>query len=468
MNIIQACKDPNLFRPFLGEPLKTWNQWLILLKVLYGIKTTRKELVKETTGRRLEYLPKDGFDTALILTGRRSGKSRIAAIIGAYEAILAGHEKKLAPGEMGMLPIISPSKGQSRIVKSYLRAIFRPLMLTQQIVQEDQTGFSLKNGIRIEILTGDWRTVRGYTLVGAIVDEVCFFGYDSESKVKSDTELIRALQPALATVGGKLVAISSPYARKGWSYQTYTKHHKNDQSNILVWNCPSRTMNPTLPLKVVKQALAEDYSAALAEYMGQFRDDVETFLPRPVIERCVIPNRKELLYRRHEGHRYTAFADLSGGRLDDAALGIGHFDKLEKKVVVDYLKRWRPPFNPREVIAAMADICKLWGLDSICGDNYAASFVSEGFQDLRIRYIKSELNRSELYLELMPRLCSKEIQLLDNDVLINQLAGLERRTRSGGKDKIDHGPGQHDDLANVVAGCSYYCLLSPLTISAIV
>jgi hypothetical protein len=35
---------------------------------------------------------------------------------------------------------------------------------------------------------------------------------------------------------------------------------------------------------------------------------------------------------------------------------------------------------------------------------------------------------------------------------VNQIAGLERRTSRGGKDSIDHSPGAHDDLANVVAG----------------
>jgi hypothetical protein len=34
------------------------------------------------------------------------------------------------------------------------------------------------------------------------------------------------------------------------------------------------------------------------------------------------------------------------------------------------------------------------------------------------------------------------------------LCGLERRTARSGKDSIDHGPGGHDDVANVVAGLS--------------
>ena len=35
---------------------------------------------------------------------------------------------------------------------------------------------------------------------------------------------------------------------------------------------------------------------------------------------------------------------------------------------------------------------------------------------------------------------------------MTQVAGPERRTRSGGRDVIDHPPGGHDDVANVLAG----------------
>ena len=46
------------------------------------------------------------------------------------------------------------------------------------------------------------------------------------------------------------------------------------------------------------------------------------------------------------------------------------------------------------------------------------------------------------------------IVLPRNDRLVNQLCGLERRTARSGKDCIDHAPGQHDDLANSVAGAA--------------
>jgi hypothetical protein len=465
MNIIKAILDDNLFRPFLGEDLHSWYNWFTALRVLYGlpVKESHSELVAQCTGRNPALLS-EGFDTALFLTGRRSGKSRNAAIIGAYEAAIAGHEKKLAKGEVGVVAICAPTKWQGRIVKDYVRAIFEAPMLKNEIRDETREGFSLVNGNEIQILAGDWRTVRGFTLLAAIVDEVAFFGYDEESKVKSDSELIRAIKPALATVGGKLIGITSPYAQRGWCYSQWKKNFGNDASKTLVWNCPSRTMNPTLPQSVVDDALADDLQAAKAEYLGEFRDDVAEFLPRTVVESVVAKGRLELLPRAEIC--YSAFVDLSGGRSDDAALAIAH--KQEKKTVIDLLKRYRPPFNPREVIRQMVEELKRYHIRRVTGDNYAAEFVSREFEGNGIRYNKAEKPKSALYIELLPRICSKEIELLDNEHLISQICNLERRTRSGGRDTIDHPTGGHDDLANAVAGVAEVTLTKRIRVGGFI
>jgi hypothetical protein len=207
-------------------------------------------------------------------------------------------------------------------------------------------------------------------------------------------------------------------------------------------------MNPTLPESVVEEALAEDLQAAKSEYLGEFRDDVAEFLPRPVIEALVVKERLELL--PHPERAYVAFADVSGGRGDDSALGIAHL--RDRVVVVDFVKRYRPPNNPHEVIADMAHHVRRFGIREVTGDNYAAEFVATSFRTCGIRYTKAEKPKSALYLELLPRLCSGEVELLDDEVAVRQLAGLERRTRSGGKDVVDHPSGGHDDVANVIAG----------------
>ena len=406
MNILQVVRDENLFQPFLGD-LRTWNRWMTALKVLYGLSVSNAEcdLIEQCTGRTQL---SDEFDVALFLTGRRSGKSRMAAVVGAYEAVFAGHETKLAKGERGIVLVCAPTRAQSRVVKDYLRAVFDTPILQNEVASETREGFELNNGTRIEILAGDWRTVRGYTLLAAIVDEVCFFGYDTESKVKSDTELIRAIKPSLATVGGKLIAISSPYAMKGWSYANWKRNFRNNSGTTLVWNCSSRTMNPTLPQSVVDDALEEDLQSAKAEYLGEFRDDVATFLPRDLIESFVIPGRQEL--PPNPRLRYSAFCDISGGRSDDGALAIAH--RKDGKVILDLVNRWRPPFNPDRVVGDMVGVLRRYQISRCVGDNYSAEFVKSSFESRGVRYERATTNpwsrsptnkvakpKSQLYLE---------------------------------------------------------------------
>ena len=65
---------------------------------------------------------------------------------------------------------------------------------------------------------------------------------------------------------------------------------------------------------------------------------------------------------------------------------------------------------------------------------------------------------SSLETSILPAINSGLVDLLDNDRLVAQLVGLERRTARAGKDSIDHAPGGHDDLANAVAGAVHMTL----------
>jgi len=274
---------------------------------------------------------------------------------------------------------------------------------------------------------------------------------DAESKVRSDTELIRALKPSLATTQGRLICISSPYAERGQCYRWYKQNFGNDEGKVLVWNSASRIMNPTLPQSVVDEAMVEDLQAAKSEYGGEFRQDIVIWLPAEVIQSVVKKGRKELLPRLNMQHR--AFVDVSGGRSDSSAIGISHLQ--DKKTVIDYLHEYKAPHNPYKVIEMMAETLNKFKAHRVIGDNYSAQFVADAFKSQGFYYEKSKLNKSQLYLELIPTICSNGIELLDDETSIRQLASLERRTRSGGKDIVDHPQGGHDDLANVIAGCSF-------------
>jgi len=199
---------------------------------------------------------------------------------------------------------------------------------------------------------------------------------------------------------------------------------------------------------VVDDALREDMAAAKSEYLAEFRDDVAAYVDRAVVEAATAKGTPERLPRPHT--TYTAFADLSGGRNDDAALCVAH--REGDKVIIDYARRWRPPHSPQAVIEDMSEELRRYGIRRVTGDNYAAEFVAGAFRAKAISYKRAELPKSGLYLEFLPRLTSGLVTLPDNPVLVEQLCNLERRTRAGGRDLIDHPPGGHDDLANAVAG----------------
>jgi hypothetical protein len=82
----------------------------------------------------------------------------------------------------------------------------------------------------------------------------------------------------------------------------------------------------------------------------------------------------------------------------------------------------------------------------------AGEWPRQAFRKRGVQYEPSEQPKNSLYTDLLPKLNSRTIRLLDNTRSINQLAALERRTSRGGKDTIDHPPGGHDDVANVIAG----------------
>ena len=85
-----------------------------------------------------------------------------------------------------------------------------------------------------------------------------------------------------------MIAISSPYARRGALWETYRKHYGDEgDPAILVARGTSREFNSSLPQSIVDRALERDHAAAAAEYLAEFRTDVEGFIVREAIDACV-------------------------------------------------------------------------------------------------------------------------------------------------------------------------------------
>ncbi|WP_334452774.1 hypothetical protein [Bradyrhizobium elkanii] len=213
-------------------------------------------------------------------------------------------------------------------------------------------------------------------------------------------------------------------------------------------------MNPTIPQSVIDRAMERDPASASAEYGAEFRTDVQAFLSREAIEAVVTP---ECIERpRVDGIQYVAAVDPSGGSSDSMTLGIAHFEKLTGIAVLDCLREVKPPFSPESVVEEFAKTMKDYGINTCRGDRYAGLWPREQFEKRGINYRVADMTKNDVYRAFLPRVNSQNVDLLDNPVLVNQLANLERRTARGGRDSIDHPPMSHDDVANVAAMTLHY------------
>ena len=120
--------------------------------------------------------------------------------------------------------------------------------------------------------------------------------------------------------------------------------------------------------------------------------------------------------------------------------------------LLDAILATKPPFSPADTAKEHAEFLKCYGIYGVRGDAYAGEFPRELFAKNGIAYEVSEKNKSELYLELIPMLTSRKVELVDDEKLKTELRRLERRRGRNGKDSIDHPPRGSDDIANAVAG----------------
>lgn len=445
----KALTDPKLLGSVLAG--ETWRAWCVLLIAAMGEPLTDDEraIFTALTGRARE--PLQRIEELIAVVGRRGGKSRAMATLATYIAGLCKHP--LVRGERGVLLSIAPDQRQSSIVLGYTVAAFEASpILKQLIANRTADTLELTNGVSVEVRSASFRRLRGPTYIAVIADEAAFW-YSDEFSANADSEILGAVRPGLATTSGPLIIASSPYAKRGVLFETHKRHFgAAGDPLILVAQGASRTFNPSLPQTVVDRAMERDPASATAEYLAQFRSDIETFIAREAVEACVsVGVRERAPLARIQ---YAGFIDPAGGGGgsggDSMTLEIAH--REGDMVIVDALRERKPSFSPTDVVSEFAALLKSYRISSIKGDRWGGEWCREPFREHQISYEANAKPKADLYRDMLPAINSRKVDLLDDARLVSQICNLERRTARGGKDLIDHAPGAHDDLANVVAG----------------
>jgi hypothetical protein len=140
---------------------------------------------------------------------------------------MALHEALFSPPALILL--VSPSLRQSQELFRKVTQLYEVLDRPVPSDQESALRLELKNGSRIVSLPGKEATVRGYSGVRLLV-------VDEAARVPD--ELYFSIRPMLAVSGGKLVCLSTPFGKRGFFFEEWSRGSNWERVKITALDCP--------------------------------------------------------------------------------------------------------------------------------------------------------------------------------------------------------------------------------------
>jgi len=156
----------------------------------------------------------------LLNNSRQSGKSSICALLALWTAIYRPRSLVLC---------LSPSLRQSSELFHTVARFYGALSEPVASEAESALKLELANGSRIISLPGQEQTVRGYAGVSLLI-------VDEAARVPDD--LYFAVRPMLAVSNGRMIALSTPFGKRGWFYEIFREPNSWRTWTITANQCP--------------------------------------------------------------------------------------------------------------------------------------------------------------------------------------------------------------------------------------
>ena len=464
------CFDTYFKNWFSGD---SWNVWRVVAKSIFGEPLTRTDLETFTkfTGRTVAQT--EPAREVWLAVGRRGGKDWFTAALLVYLACIRKYMFKA--GELGRVMLLACDSDQADVLYEYVTQLIESVpgfesMVAKRSVKYGMRRLQLNNRIEILIKPADRRRVRGRTVLAVVADEVAHWWSD-ERHANPDTEVLKALRPAMLGVpGALLVAISSPYRRQGAMYEADKKHWGMNGDRVLFWRAATWEMRPDTPghraqyptfRRELEEEKANDPSAFASEYGAEYRLDLEDYLSQEAIGSCVVAGREALRYEPGK-HHYLFVDTAGGGGQDSLAACVTRTIPIGAQVC--RLFERKPPFDAEAVCDEIAALAAEYNVTMVRGDNFSGATWASMFKQRGLTQVVEKATATVLFRNFAPCVTGKKVELLDPNTgmtqerALNQLVRLEKRE---GGEKITHPQGEHDDVANALAGAVLMAIRPP-------
>jgi hypothetical protein len=192
-------------------------------------------------------------DRLLLCCSRQAGKSQTAAAIALKTAFLE-------PASL-ILVLSRTDRQAGELFKAKLKPLLTHWRHAFPIQRETERELILANGSRIVCLPGKGDTIVGYSGVRLIL-------IDEAARVPDD--FYRVVRPMLARRQGRLMALSTPYGKRGWFYKAWEEEDGWHKVMVKAEQCPS--ISPKF-LAEERQALGDRWYRQ--EYECSFEETVD-------------------------------------------------------------------------------------------------------------------------------------------------------------------------------------------------
>ena len=191
-------------------------------------------------------------DRALLLCSRQAGKSMAVAAIALEQALNDSGSTSL---------LVSPTQRQSAELLSKVRTLAMAQRTGVELDQSSVLSMRLANGSRIVSLPGRAEVIRGYSADLLVLDEAAWI----------PDQLYESVRPMLAVSGGRLIALSTPFGRRGWFHRAWSGTEAWHRTKVTAHEVPR--ISPEF-LEEERRSLPASVFAA--EYLCQFSDTIES------------------------------------------------------------------------------------------------------------------------------------------------------------------------------------------------
>ena len=402
---------------------------------------------------------------ALLIAGRRSGKTSIASIALAHRLIELSRKRhfpgvKLLRGQtVGAINVAADDK-QARVLFERTAA---NLHIAGLVPAKYPASGSIRIGRRVlyESLPTSAGAIRGRTAALCALDELAHF--PGVTGPASAGRVFDALLPSVRTFGqyGQIIITTSPMGHQGKVWELY--ECRGQMEDLLVMQFATWEMHPYITREMLQSEFDLDPDMATCEYGAQFVAVDSAFLDAPSVAACVrkAPLAESIISPHIPRHVHL---DLAFAR-DRFAIAVGHREEgIDREIFIDEIIALEPspgmPLEPSVVESVVASLAAKYKIQEASFDQYCAPYLDRQLREMGLRTRRVDFTASSkmaIYANLRVIIAGHMLSLPDNADLIAELTHLRRIMRPGGFSVAapTSGAVTTDDMADAVAALAF-------------